>query len=664
MKIKLLYFFFPVLSLWSYVALAQVKVFQSNNVGVGTATNYPAAKLEVHSENKGFLKPRMSTSQREAIQNKVPGLEVYDTDLKKTYWWDGTQWLSAGPGSGGTIVTEGSGIDVTGSGTTGDPYVVTAINGGPSNQTLESVVTLLHSNEVASSEFSNSTTESGNLTTFQLGPNSFNYIIVEAIVKSRVDADILKRVNFTWRFKEAGVTKDSYVEKILAHTAAGLDGGGTYTNKLSVVLNGGQTVSTLLAITLQMDFAASNTGGVVESFRVYGVGDQVIEGVVGPPGPVGPEGPQGPPGAGCNVEQGSGIVVTGSGASNDPYIITNDFQESQDISTNSSIPGNLSISDGSTITINVKDDDHSVTNEIQSLSLNGQVLSISASNSVTLPSGNTDPTNLSFSSGISPVTLQSSTGDDVTITAGNNISLNATSTNLTINAEFEEIDGSVTNEIQTLSNNPNIPGNILLNKGGGTVNINVNDADYDVNNEIQDLSLVGNVIHLSKSPYTITLPGPGSGTENYLVKWTPDNETLGNSNVFDDGTTVVIGSENPDNSARFHISGVLNGSGFQGGGTTFLQNTQGEKVRTSPITQMESNKEIDMMMVGERKSVNLTKQFNGQLNDVTKGNENYNLNESSIERLDNLERQIKESKEMIQTLLIRIANLESQLNKN
>ena len=267
------------------------------------------------------------------------------------------------------------------------------------------------------------------------------------------------------------------------------------------------------------------------------------------------------------------------------------------------------------------DDDHSVTNEIQSLSLNGQVLSISASNSVTLPSGNTDPTNLSFSSGISPVTLQSSTGDDVTITAGNNISLNATSTNLTINAAFEEIDGSVTNEIQTLSNNPNIPGNISLNKGGGTVNINVNDADYDVNNEIQDLSL-------------------------------------------DDGTTVVIGSENPDNSARFHISGVLNGSGFQGGGTTFLQNSQGEKVRTSPITQMESNKEIDMMMVGERKSVNLTKQFNGQLNDVTKGNENYNLNESSIERLDNLERQIRESKEMIQTLLIRIANLESQLNKN
>ncbi|MBK8152579.1 MAG: hypothetical protein IPK61_05635 [Saprospiraceae bacterium] len=158
----------------------------------------------------------------------------------------------------------------------------------------------------------------------------------------------------------------------------------------------------------------------------------------------------------------------------------------------------MSISDGSTITINVQDDDHSVTNEIQSLSLNGQVLSISASNSVTLPSGNTDPTNLSFSSGISPVTLQSSTGDDVTITAGNNISLNATSTNLTINAAFEEIDGSVTNEIQTLSNNPNIPGNISLNKGGGTVNINVNDADYDVNNEIQDLSLVGNVIHLSK----------------------------------------------------------------------------------------------------------------------------------------------------------------------
>lgn len=37
----------------------------------------------------------------------------------------------------------------------------------------------------------------------------------------------------------------------------------------------------------------------------------------------------------------------------------------------------------------------------------------------------------------------------------------------------------------------------------------------------------------------------GSGTENYIPKWTPDGFTLGDSQIFDDGTNVGINGTNP-----------------------------------------------------------------------------------------------------------------------
>jgi len=59
-------------------------------------------------------------------------------------------------------------------------------------------------------------------------------------------------------------------------------------------------------------------------------------------------------------------------------------------------------------------------------------------------------TDLTFSGASSPVTLNSSTGTDVTFTAGGINSFSATGTNITITAT--EVDGSTTNELQTLAN--------------------------------------------------------------------------------------------------------------------------------------------------------------------------------------------------------------------
>ena len=86
-KIKL------VLSLCIF-AIANVSKAQNRNVGIGTTTPDKSAILEIESENKGFLMPRMTLKKREAITTPAEGLIVYQTDENQGfYYYSGTTWL-------------------------------------------------------------------------------------------------------------------------------------------------------------------------------------------------------------------------------------------------------------------------------------------------------------------------------------------------------------------------------------------------------------------------------------------------------------------------------------------------------------------------------------------------------------------------------------------
>jgi len=62
----------------------------ASNVGIGvSAAN---AALEVSSTTQGFAMPRMTTVQRRAIASPIAGLQVYDTNLKGFYYYDGSKW--------------------------------------------------------------------------------------------------------------------------------------------------------------------------------------------------------------------------------------------------------------------------------------------------------------------------------------------------------------------------------------------------------------------------------------------------------------------------------------------------------------------------------------------------------------------------------------------
>ena len=59
--------------------------------GIGTATPDASAALEISSTTQGFLPPRMSRTQRDAI-TPIAGLQVFNTTSNKPNYYDGAQW--------------------------------------------------------------------------------------------------------------------------------------------------------------------------------------------------------------------------------------------------------------------------------------------------------------------------------------------------------------------------------------------------------------------------------------------------------------------------------------------------------------------------------------------------------------------------------------------
>lgn len=87
-------------------------VSSSDNVGMGTSTPNPSARLDVSSTNKGFLPPRLTTAERNSIVSPAAGLMIYNlTDLSLEIF-NGTSWVSAA--SSGWSLTGNSGTNPDG----------------------------------------------------------------------------------------------------------------------------------------------------------------------------------------------------------------------------------------------------------------------------------------------------------------------------------------------------------------------------------------------------------------------------------------------------------------------------------------------------------------------------------------------------------------------
>ena len=82
------YTFFFIALLSSYAAFSQI--------AVNTDGSSPAASaiVDIKSNSKGFLPPRLSQSKRDSVSNPAEGLVIYDTTLKSIDFYDGNRWVS------------------------------------------------------------------------------------------------------------------------------------------------------------------------------------------------------------------------------------------------------------------------------------------------------------------------------------------------------------------------------------------------------------------------------------------------------------------------------------------------------------------------------------------------------------------------------------------
>ena len=93
-----------------------LRINNIGGVGIGSSTIVASARLQVDSTTQGFLPPRMTTTQRNAIASPATGLVVYDTTLNDPFYYNGTAWTMFQDGI--TLTTTGTSGAATLVGTT------------------------------------------------------------------------------------------------------------------------------------------------------------------------------------------------------------------------------------------------------------------------------------------------------------------------------------------------------------------------------------------------------------------------------------------------------------------------------------------------------------------------------------------------------------------
>ncbi len=101
-------------------------------IGIGADTSDASALLDLTSEDKGFLAPRMTTAQRDAIASPATGLFVYNTTTNQYNMYDGTIWKNI---SGGAIGDVSTGDAFTEAGAQGNSFYFHGTGGGKTQVT-------------------------------------------------------------------------------------------------------------------------------------------------------------------------------------------------------------------------------------------------------------------------------------------------------------------------------------------------------------------------------------------------------------------------------------------------------------------------------------------------------------------------------------------------
>lgn len=83
MKVKILFILCLILSYWSF-----------SQVGIGTISPDNNTVLDINSNSKGILLPRLTNTQRDAIVSPTDGLTIYNTENHRFEYFNSTFWMA------------------------------------------------------------------------------------------------------------------------------------------------------------------------------------------------------------------------------------------------------------------------------------------------------------------------------------------------------------------------------------------------------------------------------------------------------------------------------------------------------------------------------------------------------------------------------------------
>ncbi len=75
-------------------SIEKMRITKTGQGGFGTSTPDPSAIFDISDTTKGFLPPRLSLAQRNAISNPAKGLLIFNTTDSTTQFWNGQCWLA------------------------------------------------------------------------------------------------------------------------------------------------------------------------------------------------------------------------------------------------------------------------------------------------------------------------------------------------------------------------------------------------------------------------------------------------------------------------------------------------------------------------------------------------------------------------------------------
>lgn len=105
----------------------------AQNVGIGTTNPDNSAQLDIVSNSRGLLVPRMTTAERTAIASPAKGLMVFDTETNGFWFYNGSSWTNMNSVINAWSLTGNAGTDPNANfiGTTDDQPLKLRVNNQP-----------------------------------------------------------------------------------------------------------------------------------------------------------------------------------------------------------------------------------------------------------------------------------------------------------------------------------------------------------------------------------------------------------------------------------------------------------------------------------------------------------------------------------------------------